>query len=58
MKYYLLIGNSSYIIEGIPRLGIPRVSSNFKDARLFSMDEAHAFMNLLCVEPEIKLYID
>lgn len=58
MKYYLLIGNSSYVTEGNPRLGIPRVSSNFKDAKLFSMDEAHSFISLLCIEPEIKLYID
>jgi len=54
-EFYLLIGNNTYIIDGTPRLGIPRTSNNFNEAKIFkSINEVNSFLSLLCIEPEIK----
>ena len=53
--YCLLIGNETYVVDGSPRLGIPRTSTNFDDAKIFEdMLDVNSFLGLLCVEPEIK----
>jgi len=56
MKGYRLKVGNNYVMEGNPRLGIPRTTDSKKEAKEFqTMEEVRNFESMCCIGLEIEI---